>query len=300
MANLKEVRIRIQSVNSTQQITKAMKMVSASKLRRATIAIQQIRPYTTKLQDIKNNIQANLDGEIEVKLAKDREIKNVVIILVTSDKGLCGGFNSNLFKTTKRLIAEKYEALNKSGNVTILAIGKKGMEHFTKLGNYKVDDRYWNILTGLTFSQVSAITEELITSFNANTVDKVEIVYAEFKNPAVQFFKAVPVIPMIIDIKPEVVGNKKEKDDKIDFIFEPSSKEIIENLIPTFLKLSVYRSILDNQASEQGARMTAMDQATENAGELLKNLKMDYNRARQAAITTEISEIVGGVAALQG
>lgn len=295
MANLKEVRIRIASVISTQQITKAMKMVSASKLRKATSAIVQIRPYTGKLEEIKNNVLASNTGEIEVKLAEKREVKNALVVLMTSDKGLCGGFNSNLIKAAKTLIDGELASLKASGNVTVLPMGKRADGAARKFG-VNVDDRFVDIFTHLSFPSVSEIAENFISGFESGKYDVVYSVYAEFKNPAVQFFRAEQLLPLNTDSLIGAAG----KSSNTDYIFEPDPASIIENLIPTFVKVQFYRHALDNVASEHGARMTAMDKATENAGELLKNLRLEYNRARQAAITTEISEIVGGAAALEG
>lgn len=295
MANLKEVRTRIASVISTQQITKAMKMVSASKLRRAQNAIVRIRPYAGKLQEIIGNVQGNLEGDISLNLGEIRPVKNVLVVVLTSDKGLCGGFNSNLIKKAKALIADKYAEQQVADNLTIMTIGKKGLEHFQNRG-YQVDDRYFDLFTKLKFENVSPIVEEIIENFEDKKYDAVEVIYAKFKNAVVQDFTAEQLLP--------IAGNATEMEEtagnNINYIFEPSQEEIIQNIIPSYLKIQFYRYLLDNHASEHGARMTSMDQATENAGDLLKELRLEYNRVRQAAITTEISEIVGGVAALDG
>jgi F-type H+-transporting ATPase subunit gamma len=294
MANLKEVRTRISSVISTQQITKAMKMVSASKLRKATSAIVQIRPYTQKLDEIKNNVLANNTGELEIKLSENRTVKNALVVLMTSDKGLCGGFNANLIKSARNLVNDSLAELKANGHVTIMPLGKKGFDAARKMG-VNIDDRFVGLFQKLAFPAVSSIAEELMDAFLSGNYDSVHVVFAEFKNPAVQFFKAMPLLPLSTE---GLTGGTKESN--IDYIFEPNPAEIIENLIPTFVKIQLYRCALDTVASEHGARMTAMDKATDNAGELLKTLRLEYNRARQAAITTEISEIVGGVAALEG
>ncbi|MFZ1527447.1 MAG: ATP synthase F1 subunit gamma [Ferruginibacter sp.] len=288
---LKEVRNRIKSVQSTQQITKAMKMVSAAKLRRAQDAITQMRPYAQKLQEMLGNIVANAEG-INTKLATERPVEKVMMIVVTSDRGLCGGYNSNLIKLTKQIIKDKYQAQFSAGNVRILPIGKKGYEHFNK-GGFKVVDAYWDIFHGLSFERVQAAAKYAMDEFAAGHVDAVDVVYSEFKNAATQRFAAEQFLPVVKTVaKP---GTKKA-----DFIFEPDRETLIAELMPKILNTQLYKSVLDANASEHGARMTAMDKASDNANELLKTLKISYNRARQAAITTELTEIVSGAAALQG
>ncbi|MDB5201750.1 MAG: atpG [Ferruginibacter sp.] len=289
---LKEVRNRIKSVQSTQQITKAMKMVSAAKLRRAQDAITQMRPYAQKLQEMVSNIVTTSDGNVSMDLATERPVEKVLVIVVTSDRGLCGGYNSNLIKLTKLTIAEKYSAQLAAGNVQVLPIGKKGYEHFTKNG-FKVVDKYWDIFTGLSFDRVQAAAKYAMEAFSAKEVDAVEVVYSEFQNAATQRFIAEPFLP--VRKVAEIKGQKKA-----DFIFEPGQDVLIKELMPKILNTQLYKAVLDANASEHGARMTAMDKASENANELLKSLKISYNRARQAAITTELTEIVSGAAALQG
>jgi F-type H+-transporting ATPase subunit gamma len=289
---LKEVRNRIKSVQSTQQITKAMKMVSAAKLRRAQDAITQMRPYAQKLQELLSNIVSTSDGDVSVALATERPVEKVLILLVTSDRGLCGGYNSNLIKLTKQLINEKYAKQFKAGNVEVLPIGKKGYEHFMKNG-YKIVDAYWDIFTGLSFEKVQTAAKYAMDAFERKEVDAVEVVYSEFKNAASQIFIAEPFLP--VRRVPETAGKKKS-----DFIFEPNKEVLIAELMPKILNTQLYKAVLDGNASEHGARMTAMDKASDNANELLKSLKISYNRARQAAITTELTEIVSGAAALQG
>ncbi len=279
-------------MQSTQQITKAMKMVSAAKLRRAQDAITQMRPYAQKLQEMLSNIVSNSDGDVKMDLAIERPIEKVLIIIVTSDRGLCGGYNSNLIKLTKLAIAEKYAAQNAAGNVTVLPIGKKGYEYFTKNG-FKVVDAYWNIFNGLSFDKVQAAAKYAMEAFAAKEVDAIDVIYSEFKNAATQRFIAEQFLPV-----KRVEDSKGQA--KADFIFEPSQAVLIEELMPKILNTQLYKAILDANASEHGARMTAMDKASENANELLKSLKISYNRARQAAITTELTEIVSGAAALQG
>ena len=289
---LKEVRNRIKSVQSTQQITKAMKMVSAAKLRRAQDAITQMRPYAKKLQEMLSNIVSNSDGDVTMALATERPIEKVMIIVVTSDRGLCGGYNSNLIKLTKQVIREKYATQHAKGNVVILPIGKKGYEHFNKNG-YKVIDQYWDIFTGLSFDKVQAAAKHAMEAFANKEIDAVELVFSEFKNAATQSFIAEPFLPVL---KIEKTAGQKNA----DFIFEPGKDVLIAELMPKILNTQLFKATLDANASEHGARMTAMDKASDNANELLKSLKISYNRARQAAITTELTEIVSGAAALQG
>jgi F-type H+-transporting ATPase subunit gamma len=289
---LKEVRNRIKSVQSTQQITKAMKMVSAAKLRRAQDAIIQMRPYAKKLQEMLSNIVSNAEGDINMALAKERPIEKVLLIVVTSDRGLCGGYNSNLIKLAKQDIKEKYAAQFAKGNVEILPIGKKGFEHFSK-NKFKVVDSYWSIFSDLNFENVAAAAKYAMDAFSKGEVDAVDLVYSEFRNAGTQVFIAEPFLPVK---KTET----KKGETKADFIFEPDKNVLIQELMPKILNTQLYKAMLDAHASEHGARMTAMDKATENANELLKSLKISYNRARQAAITTELTEIVSGAAALQG
>lgn len=289
---LKEVRNRIKSVQSTQQITKAMKMVSAAKLRKAQDAITQMRPYAKKLQEMLSNIVSNAEGDISMNLATVRPVEKVLVIVVTSDRGLCGGYNSNLIKLAKQTIREKYSAQSAKGNAELLPIGKKGFEHFSK-NNFKVVDHYWNIFSDISFENVQRAAKFAMDAFASGQVDAVELVYSEFKNAATQRFVVEQFLPVQ---KAEKKSGQKQQ----DFIFEPDKDILIEELMPKILNTQLYKAVLDANASEHGARMTAMDKATENANELLKALKISYNRARQAAITTELTEIVSGAAALQG
>jgi F-type H+-transporting ATPase subunit gamma len=290
---LKEVRERITSVKSTQQITKAMKMVSAAKLRRATEAIQQMRPYSQKLSEILNNILSGAESGLSTDLTQEREVNKVLIVLFTSNRGLCGGFNSSLFKRVNQLIAEEYSHLKKS-DITILAVGKKGQGYFTKSA-CTVISNYVHLLDNISFATTSEAAEWTIEAFKNKEYDKVDLVYGRFKNAAVQIFEAEPFLPLV---KTEAAAGTVVSANVPDFIFEPSKEEIILNLVPKILKTQFYKALLDTNASEHGARMTAMDKATENAEDMLKTLKISYNRARQAAITTELTEIVSGAAAL--
>lgn len=289
---LKEVRNRIKSVQSTQQITKAMKMVSAAKLRRAQDAIIQMRPYAKKLQEVLSNIVSNSDGIVNIKLAEERTIEKVLFIVITSDRGLCGAYNANLVKLAKLTIAENYSEQYKKGNIVIWSIGKKGYESLIKSG-YKTDATYKDIFLNLTFENVQAAAQMAMRGFENGDFDAAHIVYSEFKNAATQRFHCEQFLPIAKTQKVE--GAKKA-----DFIFEPAIEILIAELMPKILNTQLYKAVLDANASEHGARMTAMDKASENANELLKTLKITYNSARQAAITTELSEIVSGAAALQG
>lgn len=289
---LKEVRNRIKSVQSTQQITKAMKMVSAAKLRRAQDSITQMRPYAKKLQEMLSNIVSASEGDIAMDLAAERPVEKVLVLIITSDRGLCGGYNSNLIKLAKNLIKEKYPSQFAAGKVQVLPIGKKGYENFTKSG-FKVIDTYWEMFHHLSFEKVQEAAKYAMDAFANNEVDAVEVVYSEFKNAATQRFVTEQFLPV-----PKVAAQGSKR--KVDFIFEPDKETLIAELMPKILNTQLYKAVLDAHASEHGARMTAMDKATENANELLKQLKISYNRARQAAITTELTEIVSGAAALQG
>jgi F-type H+-transporting ATPase subunit gamma len=289
---LKEVRNRIKSVQSTQQITKAMKMVSAAKLRRAQDAILQMRPYAQKLQEMLSNIVSNTEGELGSSLSVERNVEKVLIIAITSDRGLCGGYNANVAKLVKNTINEKYAAQKAKNNVTIWNIGKKGWESLTKAG-YQTDATYKDIFIGLSFENVQACAQAAVKAFEAREFDAVEIVYSEFRNAGTQVFSVERFLPI-----PRV--EKKAGAKKSDFIFEPAKEILIKELMPKILNTQLFKAVLDANASEHGARMTAMDKASENANEILRQLKISYNRARQAAITTELTEIVSGAAALQG
>jgi len=290
---LKEVRNRIKSVQSTQQITKAMKMVSAAKLRRAQDAILQMRPYAKKLQEMLSNIVSNSEGgDTGMSLAAERPVEKVLLIVITSDRGLAGAFNSNLIKLAKATITEKYPEQYKKGNVTIWSIGKKGYEHFAK-ANFKVDAAFKDIFLNLNFENVQQASKAAMKAFEEKQFDAVEIIYSQFKNAATQKYEVERFLPI-----PKV--EKQAGTGKADFIYDPGKEQLISELMPKILNTQLYKAVLDSNASEHGARMTAMDKASENANEMLRSLKISYNRARQAAITTELTEIVSGAAALQG
>ena len=290
MANLKEVKNRIKSVSSTQQITKAMKMVAAAKLRRAQEAIMRMRPYTQKLTSIINNVFSAVDtSEVSTPYTEQRDVKSVLLVVASSDRGLCGGFNTNSFKHAKAVIAKEYAGKE----VTILPIGKKAFEHFNKRG-FSTINTYSTLLENLTFEGAKDAAQFVMDSFEREEFDQVEIVYNEFKNVATQIVQNEQFLP----IKQEEEEEEQLVTTDTDYIIEPSREEIFIQLIPKSLKIQFYKTLLESNASEHGARMTAMDKATENADELLKDLKLTYNRTRQAAITKEILEIVGGAEAL--
>lgn len=290
---LKEVRNRIKSVQSTQQITKAMKMVSAAKLRRAQDAIIQMRPYAKKLQEMLSNIVSNTDGDTGGDLAVERHVEKVLLIVISSDRGLCGAYNANVIKLARAVAQENYPQQLAKGNITVWPIGKKAFDFFQK-GSFGVNPAFKDVLHHISFEQIQQVAQSAIEAFAKKEFDVVEVVYSEFRNAATQRFTAERFLPI------PKVENKDGKTTKADFIFEPDKQMLIAELMPKILNTQLYKAVLDANASEHGARMTAMDKASENANELLKSLRISYNRARQAAITTELSEIVSGAAALQG
>ncbi|MFY0687699.1 MAG: ATP synthase F1 subunit gamma [Cyclobacteriaceae bacterium] len=293
MANLKEVKGRIQSVTSTQQITKAMKMVAAAKLRKAQDRIIQLRPYAQKLGEVMQNISASIDPEkVENPFSDEREVNNVLLVVVTSDRGLCGAFNSNVFKATRALIEEKYSAVQSNGGLHIMPIGKRSYDYFSKR-NFQLVDDYFELFNNLNFDDARDAAEVAMNGFINGDYDRVEIVYNEFKNVATQIMRAEQLLP----IAPVEVDEDVQQSDT-DYIYEPNQEFIFGEIVPKSLKIQFYKALLESNASEHGARMTAMDQATDNADELLKELHLTYNRTRQAAITKEILEIVGGAEAL--
>ena len=285
MANLKEIRNRISSVGSTMQITSAMKMVSAAKLKRAQDAILQMRPYANKLTELLVNLSSSLDSSDGGDFSSEREISNVLLVPITSNRGLCGGFNANIIKQTLNLIINDYAGKD----VSILSIGKKSSEYFRN-NNYNVISSHDEIFADLTYDNIAKISEDIMQSFLDLKYDKVVLIYNQFKNAATQNVMSENFLP---------VQSPNDENASIgDYIFEPEKKEIIQQLIPKSLKTQMFKAVLDSHASEHGARMTAMHKATDNASELKKDLTLSYNKARQAAITAEILEIVGGAEAL--
>jgi F-type H+-transporting ATPase subunit gamma len=287
MANLKEIRIRISSVESTIQITSAMKMVSTAKLKRAQDAIIQLRPYANKLTEMLVNLSASLDSRDGNTFSKEREEKNILFVTITSNRGLCGGFNSNIIKRTSALIKQEFEKCNSS----IISIGKKSSEYFPKNG-FNVISTHDDLCNEITFDAVSEIAESIMNDFANAKYDKVFLVYNQFKNAATQIIMNENYLPVEMpEDESATIG---------DYIFEPSKEEIVDVLIPKSLKTQLFKAILDSHAAEHGARMTAMHKATDNANDLKDDLTLFYNKARQAAITGEILEIVGGAEALNG
>ena len=289
MANLKEVKQRITSVTSTQQITRAMKMVAAAKLRRAQDKILKMRPYSQKLTLILNDVISGMGGELEVVYAEQRPVQNVLVVAMTSDKGLCGAFNSNAIKAGVNLVEKQF----KDANVTILPLGKKAFEFFSKKG-YKVNSDYYGIFADMNYEEVRKIALYAMEGFASKKFDQVTLIYNHFRNVAVQDLTVEQFLPM--GVNPAEVSAVSNT----DYILEPSKEYVVRDLVPTALKTQFYKAVLESNASEHGARMTSMDKATENAGDLLKELKLLYNRSRQAAITNEILEIVAGANALEG
>lgn len=287
MAGLKEVRERIVSVQSTRQITSAMKMVSAAKLRRAQDAIIRMRPYAGKLREILQNLTATLDSSEGGAFSTPREGNKVLLVVVSSNRGLCGGFNSNIAKKVFSLLADEYAGKD----VTVIAIGKKGAEAVKRKG-VNVIGMHNEVYDNLTFDAVAPIAQRIMDGYLAGEFDRVDVVYNQFVNAAVQRTLQEQFLP----VPPPQATTKKSTG---DYIFEPAKAEIVEDLIPRSLKVQLYKAVLDSNASEHGARMTAMHKATDNATDMLKELKISYNKARQANITKEILEIVGGAAALE-
>lgn len=291
MPSLKEVRTRITSVSSTQQITSAMKMVSAAKLKRAQDAIVQMRPYAEKLKEILENVSASLSAS-EGKYSRQKEVKSVLLIVITSNRGLCGGFNSSVIK--RALLTARQEYSGKQ--ISVLCIGKKGGDYFKKT-EYKIigsdlPRKVNELFDKLTFENVAPVAEKIMEAFVKGQFDRVDLIYNKFKNAATQIISREQFLP----VAPPAADGKKKR--SVDYIFEPSREFIVEDLIPRSLKTQFYKALLDSHASEHGARMTAMHKATDNARDMLRDLRITYNKARQASITKEILEIVGGAEAL--
>ncbi|WP_340111756.1 ATP synthase F1 subunit gamma [Maribellus mangrovi] len=292
MAGLKEIRTRIASVKTTRQVTSAMKMVSAAKLKKAQDAILQIRPYAEKLHEILISLSASLENVEDSVYTQNRAPEKVLVILVTSNRGLCGGFNANISKKAIELINTKYEQQLRTGNLEFLCVGKQG-ERYLKHRGYKVVANENSLFDELTFDNVAKVAEGTMKAFEAKDYDRIELVYNQFKNAAVQVQTAEQFLPVEMEEQDDDATN-------FDFIYEPSKEYIIKELIPRSLKIQFYKALLDSNAAEHGARMTAMHQATDNATSLIGDLTLQYNKARQAAITGEILEIVGGAEALKG
>ncbi len=298
-ANLKEVRLRIKSVQSTQQITRAMKLVAAAKLRRAQDAITQMRPYSQKLNEMLGNIVSNVDmSELQISYGVEREVNRALIVVITSNRGLCGAFNSNVNKAAAKTLNEVYSEQYEAGKLDVLPIGKKAYEYFkSRYPKANLITDYIELFNNLTFENTAQVAEQIMESFDDETYDSVHVAYGRFRNAGLQFpecdqFLPVPAV--------EAEASDEKKTSNADFIFEPNKEALLNELFPSILKTQFHRFNLETHASEHGARMTAMDNATENANDLVRELKITYNKARQEAITRELSEIVGGAAALGG
>ncbi len=295
MSNLKEVRLRIESIKSTQQITSAMKLVAASKLRKSQNAILTLRPYASKLNGLIQDISASLEESDEIVYAEKRDPEKVLLVIITSNRGLCGAFNSNVIKLARFLIYDNYMQQYEKGNLSLYCIGKKGYDYF-KRHKYNILETNLKIFDNLSFENVAPIAVQLMQDYKEKKFDRIEIIYNQFKNASSQILINEQFLP----IQPHEPDQDEDTLSGVDYIFEPKKEQIVRELIPKSLKIQLYKAILDSFASEHGARMTAMHMATDNAQELLKELRLSYNKARQASITNEIIEIVSGSIALIG
>jgi F-type H+-transporting ATPase subunit gamma len=296
MANLRDIRNRISSVNNTQQITKAMKMVAAAKLRKAQNRMTSLRPYASKMKEVVSRLGSSSDGS-NALLRKPEEIKRVLMIVVGSDKGLCGGFNNNLFKVVERTVSDDYQEYRNSGNLELITIGRKATQYFKKR-DYNIVDEYPGFFDDLSYDVTSDIMNHVIKKYTNEYYDKVLISFNEFKTVIAQNRRVSQVLP----VDPTALKKDENEDDSLqtsDYLYEPDSKTILDEILPVYVIMQLWRAVLESNASEQGARMAAMDNATENAKELEEELTLKYNQARQSAITTEISEIVSGAQALE-
>jgi len=294
MANLKAIRIRISSVKSTKQITSAMKMVSAAKLRRAQDKIVRLRPYAYKLHEILVGLSQSLaDSEVENVYGRKSDIEKILVIVITSNRGLCGAFNSNVIKEARKIVSEKYLRQFNKGNVSFLTIGKKGYDYLKKQ-NVRMLPEQNRLFNNLTFENVSGVAEEIMVRFVKGEYDRVEFIYNQFKNAAVQNLTNEQFLPV------EDSSDSKSGSVPTDYIYEPTKEEIIKELIPKSLKIQFYKAILDSFVAEHGARMTAMHKATDNATGMIRDLSLQYNKARQSTITNQILEVVSGAEALKG
>ena len=290
---LKEVRERMKSVSSTQQITKAMKMVSAAKLRKAQDAIVRVRPYAEKLDYMLRNVLSAVEGDVSISFGKERPVDHVTVVVITSNRGLCGAFNSNIIKAAVNEIEEQYSEQRAAGKLAIVPIGKRGYDFFRK--NYKdttIIKDYVALFDNLEFDHTVVVPRLLMDHFSEGKTDQIMVFYSRFKNAATQFAEKVQYLPV-----PKVETSSKRR---VDYIFEPEKEKLLNTLVPSILEIQFQKYLLDTHASEHGARMTSMDKATTNAEEMLSTLRISYNNARQEAITKELSEIVGGAAALEG
>jgi F-type H+-transporting ATPase subunit gamma len=294
MANLKIIRTRIASVKSTRQITSAMKMVAAAKLRKAQDKIVKLRPYANKLHEILVGVsQSLIDVEDDNIYGRKSEPEKVLVVVITSNRGLCGGFNSNVIKEARRVVAEKYPQQNKRGNLQFIAIGKKGFDYMRRM-KYTILEEHNNLYNSLTFENVAVVAEKIMEGFVSGKFDKVDLIYNQFKNAAVQNLTNEIFLPV------ETVPPENKQQVLFDYLYEPTKEEIVKELIPKSLKIQFYKAVLDSFVAEHGARMTAMHKATDNASQLIKELTLQYNKARQASITNQILEVVSGAEALKG
>jgi F-type H+-transporting ATPase subunit gamma len=293
MANLKIIRTRISSVKSTRQITSAMKMVAAAKLRKAQDKIVRLRPYANKLHEILVGLTQSLEDIEEDNIYGRKSIpEKILIVVVTSNRGLCGGFNSNVIKEIRRVVAEKYHDQHTKGNLWFMAIGRKGFDYLRRQRQNIIEENN-HLFNNLTFENVSVVAEKVMESFISGRFDKVDLIYNQFKNAAVQNLTNEVFLPV------ETISTDKKTTTVIDYIYEPTKEEIINELIPKSLKIQFYKAIIDSFVAEHGARMTAMHKATDNATQLIKELTLQYNKARQASITNQILEVVSGAEALK-
>jgi len=292
MASLKEIRTRISSVKTTRQVTSAMKMVSAAKLKKAQDAILQIRPYADKLQHILRSLSAAVDNADESVFTEQRAPEKVLVVLISSNRGLCGAFNSSIAKTAVELVDARYNRQLRHGAVSFLVVGKQG-EKYLKSRKFNIGGQANQIFDNLTYEESSVLAQNLMNDFASGKYDRIELVYNEFKNAAVQICKAEQFLP----VQPE---ESQGPNMNLNYIFEPSMEEIVYELIPRSLKIQLFKALLDSNAAEHGARMTAMHKATDNASDLIKELTLTFNKARQAAITNEILEVTNGAEALNG
>lgn len=295
MANLRDIRNRIESIRNTQQITRAMKMVAAAKLRKAQNRIIETRPYASKMKEVVARLVKNAGGQ-NVLLRKPEKTERVLFLVVSSDRGLCGAFNNNLFKFVHSRIEEDFSDYKANDNLSLITLGKKGTKHFSKRG-FRLKEEYTDFFGDLQFSHVAEIMKRVIGDYKTGKVDAVYLAYNEFKSVIAQNRIIEPVLP----IDPATLTSQEENEpsESIDYIYEPGVESILDDLLPLHLNMQLWKAVLESNAAEQGARMTAMDNATENAKELERDLKLEYNQARQSAITTEISEIVSGAQALE-
>jgi len=294
MPGLKEVRIRIASVNTTKQVTSAMKMVSAAKLRRAQGAILKLRPYANKLSWLMSELSNSSDLPKDIIYFKKRKVQKILLVVITSNRGLCGAFNTNIIKATLSRINDHYSDINKKGELQLLCVGKKASDFFSKR-RFNIIESYDHVYDDLTYEKTNELANKLMAFYNSGTYDRIEIIYNQFKNAASQILTTEQFLPI-----EKIATGTHTPPSNVDYIFEPNKDVILKELVPKSLKIQIYKAILDSWASEQGSRMSAMQKATDNAEELMKSLKLSYNKARQASITNEIIEIVSGVNALKG